>query len=222
VGRLLVAASSQRLENAAAVLTAKPLTLACWYKPTTSNAAAALLSLLASGTANRVFQIGVNASGVPFVNERGNAGAVGAAGSALTNGSWAHIAGAMNAGTTGGRVPYLNGVAGTTSTASVGTPPVPDRTTIGADTPSVAGTYTEFANGIIAEAAIWNVLLSAAEIAALSRGVRPLRIRPGNLKFYAPIWGTGSPEPDYTAGQHPLTLTGAPAVAAHPPVALLG
>jgi hypothetical protein len=39
----------------------------------------------------------------------------------------------------------------------------------------------------IAESAIWNVALTAAEIATLAAGYSPLFVRPQSLVFYAPI-----------------------------------
>lgn len=48
----------------------------------------------------------------------------------------------------------------------------------------------------MAEAAIWNVALNAREVAALAVGVCPLRVRPGSLVGYWPLWGTHTNEPD--------------------------
>jgi hypothetical protein len=42
-------------------------------------------------------------------------------------------------------------------------------------------------NGLLAEAAIWNVALTDDEVRSLSRGFKPFRVRPQNLQFYAPI-----------------------------------
>lgn len=72
--------------------------------------------------------------------------------------------------------------------------------------------------GRIAEAGIWNVQLNASEIAALAKGVSPLRIRPNALVAYWPLFGVGSPEPDYSNGGFHLTLNAAPAQVDHAPV----
>jgi hypothetical protein len=42
-------------------------------------------------------------------------------------------------------------------------------------------------DGDIAEPAIWNAALTAAEIASLAKGMTPDKIRPQNLVFYAPL-----------------------------------
>lgn len=45
----------------------------------------------------------------------------------------------------------------------------------------------KFNTGMVAELAIWNVMLTAAEIASLSKGFRAPMIRPQSLQFYAPL-----------------------------------
>jgi hypothetical protein len=46
---------------------------------------------------------------------------------------------------------------------------------------------TAYVAGSIAETAIWNVELTAAEIASLAAGFTPDQIRPQSLQFYAPL-----------------------------------
>jgi len=216
MGRLFVAASTQRVENSGVPFTAKPLTMSCWVKPTTTTGTQYLFSLYSMTTFPRVWALG-SVTGTPFILERGSSAGQANAASAMTAGSWAHVAGTLASGATANRFCYLNGVAGTVNNTSVPTPAVPERTGAGSVVLASGPTYSNYFDGIIAELALYNVDLSAAEVASLARGVSPLRIRPGNLKFYAPLFGTGSPEPDYTAGQHPLSLTNAPTTAAHPP-----
>lgn len=55
-------------------------------------------------------------------------------------------------------------------------------------------------DGDIAEAAIWNVALSDAEIAMLAKGLSPLRVRPASLVSYVPMNGAASPVIDIVAG----------------------
>ena len=73
-------------------------------------------------------------------------------------------------------------------------------------------------NGNIAEYAIWNVALTDGEIASLSRGIQPIRIRPQNIVFYLPF--VRNNDKDWIGG---LSLTEAGAgmgVAAHPRIIL--
>jgi hypothetical protein len=50
-----------------------------------------------------------------------------------------------------------------------------------------SGVQYNFLNGSVAEAAIWNVALTDAEIASLNAGFTPDQIRPQSLQFYAPL-----------------------------------
>jgi hypothetical protein len=43
------------------------------------------------------------------------------------------------------------------------------------------------ANGQYAEVALWNVALTDADMASLSKGFKPYRVRPQHLVFYAPL-----------------------------------
>ena len=70
------------------------------------------------------------------------------------------------------------------------------------------GTAAAHLDGRMAHIGIWNVVLSAAEVAALAAGVSPLRIRPSALVAYWPLWGNSSPEPDWAGGDQPLTMVG--------------
>lgn len=64
-------------------------------------------------------------------------------------------------------------------------------------------------SGILADGALWNVVLGAAEILALSKGARPTSIRPPTaLLFWNPLTGLQSPEPDLSGNLHSGTLTG--------------
>lgn len=63
-------------------------------------------------------------------------------------------------------------------------------------------------DGLLAEVGIWNVALTDAEMMALAKGVSPRLIRPGNLKGYWPLWGTGSPERDQSGQGSHLTMSG--------------
>lgn len=70
-------------------------------------------------------------------------------------------------------------------------------------------------NGSLAEMAVWNVSLTAAEMAALSAGYSADQIRPGSLVAYWPLIGRLSPEIELWSGYNG-TLTNAPAQDAHP------
>jgi hypothetical protein len=77
-------------------------------------------------------------------------------------------------------------------------------------------TDSQFFNGMIAEACVWSVGLTDDEILMLANGAHPWAIHPLNIVGYWPVWGTVSPEPDWSGANNHMTLVGALA-ADHPP-----
>jgi len=71
-------------------------------------------------------------------------------------------------------------------------------------------------DGPLAEVGIWDVILTADEMAALGDGYSPLLVRPTSLVFCAPLFGNYSPEIDVVGGNLG-TITGA-LKAVHPRV----
>lgn len=118
----------------------------------------------------------------------------------LTANTWVHMAGVVNvvAATPGNRTIqlYVNGSTGTISpsipAAETFVPAPFNRTTIGGtkavsiSSGGAAGCENNY-NGYVAECAIWNTVLTAAEIKSLYDGIPANIIRPQNLTFYAPL-----------------------------------
>jgi len=71
-----------------------------------------------------------------------------------------------------------------------------------------------YLNGRVAEAAAWNVELTADELAALGKGVSPQSIRPASLTAYWPLVGQRNPEISLRAGFE-LTRGNSPQAAEH-------
>lgn len=217
MGRLFTAASSDHASNTGPAVVTKPISMSCWYKPTNFAQQAQLVVLQSNTTANREFGLAVSTGAAVQAIERGSSSCV-ATGSTISAGVWSHCGASFATGGSGQRIAYANGAASAANTTSDSTQPTPERTDIGAYYPTSIGTFGSFANGVIAVAAIWALTLSPTDFAALARGVCPLLIRPGSLRFYAPLFGGASPEPDYTNGQKPLTLAGT-SLADGPPIA---
>ena len=74
-------------------------------------------------------------------------------------------------------------------------------------------TAARFWNGGLAHVAVWNIALSAAEIEMHRRGFLP---RANSLVGYWPLFGTVSPEPDWSGNNNHGTLTGTTQID-HPP-----
>ena len=81
-----------------------------------------------------------------------------------------------------------------------------------------SGFDTSWFDGDIAECAVWDVALSAADVASLGAGVSPLLVRPDSLIFYAPLHGEASTDDEIDiVGGITITEFNSPAVSDHPP-----
>jgi hypothetical protein len=203
--------TNQYLSNGAgAWVTASPWTLAGWVNPSsfgstpgilaqgTSVAGAFLSVTLSTGGALRVSVDGTNVD----------------TGGSLAQSAWNHWLVTYDGTTVRG---YVNGasVLSATRTANYS-----HGVAFGAAAVSSGGAAGEFLQGSLAELGIWNVALTAAEIAALALGVQPRHVRPGSLAAYWPLWGLSgnSVEPDLSGSANNLTLVNSPAASNHAPV----
>lgn len=165
-----------------------PKTLACWFNSDTTNKAATLISLTTGA-------VGANESPALILSitsaaqVRAAATATNGANNSISAGThglqtWHHAAARFSGATS--RIAYLDGVAATENTNNRPTGGSLDNLTIGRGS---GGTYNPSLpfNGRMAEVAVWDVALDAAEIAALASGYKPSQIRPDKLLFYLPL-----------------------------------
>lgn len=217
MARLFVDTSSQYMHTGSPGVTAYPFSVSAWFNSDDAGLDQAIWFggdkdvnflwhglLWLNGTTNKL---------QAYVKDGGGTSN---AASTTTWGAnaWNHAMGRW-ASTTSRKV-NLNGdtaVENTTSRA----PSAWDRMAIGALADSTVDGYM---SGSIGSVAIWDVVLSDDEVAALALGVDPRRIRPGSLIHYWRIEGLDSPEPDWTSNGASLTLVGTPARANNPPVEL--
>jgi len=134
----------------------------------------------------------------------------------LSTGIWYHLAFTIGSGggTSGanGCQGFVNGaIDGGNSTATGGITTISASTCLGSDNHGANWA------GRLADAAIWNVILTPIEIAALAKGIRPKSIRRTALLGYWPVDGLQSPEPDLSGNVNNGTLTGTSA-AFGPPI----
>lgn len=87
-----------------------------------------------------------------------------------------------------------------------------DRQAIGVTADSTPSMYM---SGAVAEAAIWDVALTDAEVAILAKGYSPLFVRPQNLVAY---WSLIRDEDQDRVGGHDMTAYNTPSIAAHPSI----
>ena len=198
--------------NASAVLTGPPMTMACWVFPDEALTCTAM-SIADPALATHFFRIGIGSTFTAICATR--AGGTEALATTTATGAintWMHIAGVFvpNGAITDTRTAYLSG-ANAVSNLTDHTPANMGETGIGF---KCGSTDTLWFSGRIAEAAIWDVVLDAAELLTLAAGFSPLLVRPSALAAYWPFISRASPEIDIVGGFN-LTLTGT-AVAEHP------
>lgn len=176
--------TSDHIIASASPVTNYPMTLAAWVRPTTVAAGVAIyLSIGSNSDTSRVILGRTSGSAYAATfNSAGNSRVYPSGTTDFTATTWAHVA-LVIASSTSVDV-LVNGSSKVTSALTRGLTNI-DRIIIGART--AAGTLGEYGNGDVAEVGIWNVALTAAEIASLAKGFRPDSIRPQSLAFYAPL-----------------------------------
>ena len=179
--------TSQSLQTSSAPVTALPITMACWFKPSTVTASYTLLSianLTGPFEGPRLIAEGAQAGDpirVDYTTSFGSAIARTTAGYTANN--WHHACGVYTTSTS--RTAYLDGGNNATDTTSIaGVLSLNALTFAGRLNNGIVGL---FFSGQIAEVGIWNVALTAAEIASLAKGMTCDKVRPQNLVHYAPL-----------------------------------
>lgn len=129
-----------------------------------------------------------------------------------TQNAWQHIFLGMECGSATGCQFWVNGVEDALSPLTMATvSDLGNSTTVIRFGESQGATRDR--NGKLAELAFWTRIPTDDEIKALAKGFSPLHF-PTGLKFYAPLIGQASPEPDLMLGNQG-TVTGAVAFS-HP------
>lgn len=119
---------------------------------------------------------------------------------------WVLIAGVWNG--VADRTVY-RGTSSANNTTS-NSPNAPNEMLVG-----ISHTGTSPLAGRAAEVGVWDVALSAADIAMLTAGLSPLAVQPANLIGYWPLVGRTSPEINLV-GVQVLTMVDAPDTIEHP------
>jgi hypothetical protein len=215
MARAFASASSQYLIHNAAVVTAEPFTMACWFQVAALGAAEVVMSICtaASTPRHQIERSVTNSLDVRSTDGVSAGVSAGTADEIASTNTWYHAAAVIAAPNS--RTSYLDGSAHTTDTTSITVAGV-SRTIIGARINSTIGAYW---NGRAAECAIWNAALDPPEIAALAKGFSPLLIRPTSLVAYWPLIGRTAPE-ICPKGGFDMTLVNTPTAFAHPRIIL--
>lgn len=179
-------ASSEFLDVNSAPLGAAPtvFSMACWFNVSDVTTYQTLICHADTNVANfAVLSVDATPSGTVGFLSREAAGSSATANTSTTatNDTWHHALG-VHASITD-RTAYLDGAGAGTSVTSMSLSGH-DQLSIGR-TGSVSN--ETYVNGNVAEVALWNVALTAADAASLAAGFSPLMVRPSGLVFYAPL-----------------------------------
>ena len=203
-------ASSQYLIHTGVPVSSYPCTLACWAYLTDKEYARVGISLGHSSDAAEEIQISFRGGAYQDIiaRKRNELVQLASAGDPPIN-TWNHWAGTFDQSSI---YAYLNGTPGAETSTSLDFPTL-DTTVIGCH--YLAGSASNYMSGSIAEAAIWTVVLTPAEIQILAAGYSPLLVRPQNLVAYWPLIRDTD---DDIVGGYSMTPVNSPTVAAHPRV----
>ena len=214
MARSFASASTEYLQIAQGLITGDALTFACWFYATQNTAAQTLMWQGDSANANgyiTMYVAGATAGDPIAFGTFGTANEWGPAVSTTgySINTWHHACGVRAADND--HTKYLDG--GSSANSTTNTPQwTPDRFAIGAARDSTPGYYFD---GRIAEAAIWDVALTADEVAVLAAGYSPLFVHPQNLVSY---WALIRDEDQDRVGGNDLTAYNTPSIANHVPV----
>jgi len=180
--------TTQYITTTAPPITDFPLTMCCWAKADAYTSASTPFSFGVSSTTRNFAAIAMNTGPVwsSQTTDNGGTGRIMNGASAVL-GTWQFICitfdGDPVTNVITAREIFVD-TAKNSSGTTFGLSPVWDRLAIGARRRStVDGRF----NGSVAECAAWDVILDDEEIKAMADGLKPNSVRPGNLKFYAPI-----------------------------------
>jgi len=179
---LLDDASTEYLEIDVAPVTTFPCTMAIWFNSNDDTIEQNLIVIADKDVEKHWIVLGIKGDieGNPVrARTRSGSGSDSAATSTgYAANTWHHALGTFASSTD--RKAYIDGGSEGTNTGS-SDPAGLDRLSIGRVGDS---TPTDYFSGLLAEAAIWNVILTAAEITILPLGFSPKVIRPQSLVYY--------------------------------------
>lgn len=189
-------ASSQYLSNANAVTSSISCTLAAWFNTNDDTLTQVILSCGNSGNSSLLALLyagavaGDRLRATYTVTTGGSANA--SSGTVTTN-AWQHGAAVFSGGQ---QTAYLNGSGVTNVIVPFGAISN-NQTFIGRR--ANTGVVNYF-SGMIAEAAIWSVALTSADVQQLYKGFSPKLVRPESLLAYWPLLDQATPSIDHRGG----------------------
>ena len=171
--------TNQYLSTASSPASGSPMTICAFFNQTTSHFGTIVSVGESSGTHRNQLFVSFNLLSVCIgTSSSGNF----SGGAALANNTWYH--GCLVCESNSSRSLYQNGQFLSTNTVNIGTQNTANSILVGA---RVDNSVARFFSGNIAEVGVWDIALTAAEIASLAKGMTCDKVRPQNLVFYAPL-----------------------------------
>ena len=169
------------LTTTSAPASGSPMTIASFLRTPNAFGNDALVSVGVNG-GTHYNEIGITNAGI-FRSFAVGSTTTGVASSPLTysTNTLYHICGILTSAAS--RDIFIDGVSVASNTTNIGTQNTFDRIAIGARSTTIGSILA----GRVAEVGIWDVALTAAEIASLAEGMACDKIRPQSLVFYAPL-----------------------------------
>lgn len=203
------------LKYSAALVTAVPFTISAWTKMIAVGSDGIIFDLHATGSASarNTFKLYARGSSSDFRVEAGNGSTNDSAGGpgTISAGNWYHTAGVFTNATT--RRCYVDGVVGGAGSSTNLVPSGINEARIGVEGGSAPG---KGLNGYVADVAVWDIALSATEIARLAAGANPMTIRPDALVAYWPLMRASAQSEPNMAGKGSYRMANNGTVGTHP------
>ena len=183
--------TTQYLSAASLASFAEPFTLACWFYPDSLTQFGTLCGVQNLSNGHRALLLaentGLTVPGQTLLQITANGG-VGANVTARSTTSyvanqWQHACGVFTS--TSSRTAYLDGGGSATNTTSYS--PTFGTPTVSTGARNNGTSWGLYHDGGVADAAVWNAALTAAEVASLAKGMTCNLVRPQSLVFYAPL-----------------------------------
>lgn len=205
--------SNQYIETSSFPNASLPVTMSAWFYPASTSGFQRVSVWSSPGGGQAAASLLLNYPGAGQLSNqvyKGGTNVLPTGSGTFTTNAWNH--GAVVSGATAARC-YLNGSVGSDATYVALT--FSSCTILGVGRVQ----NTQFLNGRVAELGVWNVELTAAEIAALAKGYTPLEIRPDALLAYYPLGGHyGQLDLDRWKNRYDLTPANSPTWVDHPRV----
>lgn len=176
-------ASSQYAESVTTVPAGPVISMACWYKGVDFATAPTLIEVSTGVSSKAMLSTTTGAKCQAVITSTGGTNGIAASTQGGSAGVWMHCAARFISSAS--RKVYTNGIGEVENTTLVDLGTL-DRYVIGANYNSSSRNF--YANGSIAECAVWDGDITSAAIPALAAGISPLKIRPDILRLYAPLY----------------------------------